>query len=42
MERQILTIQNRIVVIGSQYVNKHPEDLKFQGGRSFPNHFHSK
>ena len=29
-EQQILIIPNRILVIGSQCVNKRPEDAKFQ------------
>ena len=41
-ERQILTIRNRILVIGSNCVNKHRYDFKFQEGTNFPNHFISE
>ena len=41
-ERQILTITNRILVIGSPCVSKQPYDFKLQSGRYFPNHFFSQ
>ena len=41
-ERQILTIRNRILVIGSPCLNKQPYDLKLQSERYFPNHFSSQ
>ena len=41
-ERQILTILNRILVIGSPCVNKQPYDFKLHSGRYFPNHFSSQ
>ena len=41
-ERQIVTIQNRILVIRSECVDKHPYDSKLQQGRYFPSHLHSE
>ena len=41
-ERRIVAILNRILVIGSQCVNKHPYDFKLQQGRYFPSHLHSE
>ena len=40
-ERQILTIRNRILVIGSPCVNKQTYDFKLQPRIYFPNHFSS-
>ena len=42
MELQIPTIPKGMVLIGSQCVNKHPQDLKVQYGRYFLNHFPSE
>ena len=41
-ERQILTIRNRILVIGIPCVNKQSCDSKLQSGRYFPNYFSSQ
>ena len=41
-ERQILTIRNKILVIGSPCVNKQPNDWKIQSGRFFPKYFSSQ
>ena len=41
-DRQILTIRNRILVIGSPCVNKQHHDFKYQSGRYFPNYFSSQ
>ena len=41
-EQQILTIRNRILVIGRPCVNKQPCDSKLQSGRCFPNYFSSQ
>ena len=38
-EQQILTIHNRISVIGSPRVTKQTYDLKVESGRYFPNRF---
>ena len=38
-EGQILTIRNRILVIGSPWVNKQPYHFKLQSGRCFSNFF---
>ena len=41
-ERQILTIRNRILVIGRPWVKKQPCDSKLQSERCFPNYFSSQ
>ena len=41
-EQQILTIWNRILVVGSPCVNKQPYHLKLQSGRHLPSHFSSQ
>ena len=41
-ERKILTIRNRILVIGSARVSKQATDVNLQSGRNFPNHFSSQ
>ena len=41
-ERQILTIRNRILVMGSPCVNKLAYDFKLISGRYFPNYFSSQ
>ena len=38
-ELQILTLWNRVLLIGSQCVNKYPYDFKLQSGRTSLNHF---